>query len=144
LESSERSEWFYRGSLPGISIAEQESAWRALGPRRHKYHFTRVCFCHPAILAGTVTVHNGVLVGVTTAFDGQIGRQSIRRPQLAGFKGIEQFFGVIREAQERDAARVVVKRDLRLRMPSEIIVDYLADAANDEVNYEAIAAESID
>jgi len=55
-----------------------------------------------------------------------------------------QFFGVIREAQERYAARVGVKRDLRLRMPPEIIGDYLADAANDEVNYEAIAAESID
>ena len=131
---------FYRARVPGISVDDQQAAWAATGLESYSYHFARVCFCRPIILSGTVNVRDGTVVGVTNAFDGS---QPIPNPDLSEFKSVEQLFEVIRQAKLQQADTIAIKYDPVLRFPARVMLDFLADAVDDEIEYEVSDLEPI-
>jgi hypothetical protein len=86
------------------------------------------------MLSGTVTVRDGMVVGVTNAFDGQISQPN---PDISQFKSIEQLFEVIQQAKLQQADTIAIKYDPVLRFPARVMLDFLADAVDDEIEYEA-------
>jgi len=131
---------FYRARVPGISVEDQQVGWAATGITNYSYRFTRLCFCRPGILSGTVTVQDGMVVGVTNAFDGQI---SLDNSDFSQFKSVEQLFEVIRQAKLQQADTIAIKYDAVLGFPADIRLDFLAGAVDDEIEYEASDLEAI-
>jgi hypothetical protein len=134
---------FYRARVPGLSLDDQQAAWASAGLRHYQYRFTRSCFCKAAMLSGTVTVRDGVVVSVTDAFDGRLG-QPIANADIAQFKSIEQLFQVIRDAKSNHADVIAVTYDLTLKYPARIALDYILLAVDEEISYEASEVVAIE
>lgn len=123
---------FYRAIAPGQSVDEMLGMWRALGLSKYQYKLRWSCFCRP--LSGTVTVHDGKVVAVTDARDSN--GSPIPNPDLSEFKSIEDLFEIVRrESAAADALTVVFDRIMNF--PTRIEIDYISQAVDDEIAYEA-------
>jgi len=118
-----------------LSVPELPSAQSVNGLNQNELVFTR-----PGMLSGTVIVQDGLVVGVTNAFDGQIG---LPNPDMSQFKSVEKLFEVIRQAQLQQADTIAIKYDAVLGFPADIRLDFLAGAVDDEIEYEASDVQSI-
>ena len=123
-------------SVAQAQLAEARTRWAGNGPAGYDYTFTRGCFC-PEEFVGPyqVSVRQGEIV--TASFRGtdlfEIGVLEIGRYDEI-VKTVDGLFDEIERAI-READAVTAEYDPVLGFPTTVSIDWILNAADDEVSY---------
>ena len=116
------------------ALAEARARWRAQGPARYEFEFSRICFC---LLGGqpmTVTVRDGAVVAVVPVEPLPEGYPA---PRVQDHYTVEQLFARIADAIERDAHRLSATYHPSLGYPTSVFIDYEENVADEEFGWSA-------
>jgi len=127
------------GGNPLVAGGEDEwrnnyDHWRALNLRDYSFRFQPVCFCidtEPVI----VEVRTGQVFRVTYAASGQ--EVPPDRVSRAYRVTVDSLFGIVRTGFERGAASLRAQYDPDRGNPTEVFIDYVANAADEEYGFQA-------
>ncbi|MEO7456430.1 MAG: DUF6174 domain-containing protein [Gemmatimonadaceae bacterium] len=106
--------------------------WNSTRPAKYEYTLTISCFCafsRPV----TVTVDGTTVVSRTYADDGTPFTSSF----AASFPTIDGLFDIVADAISRKAATLESSYDPVTGIPLTVTIDYVVNAADDEVSYRA-------
>jgi uncharacterized protein DUF6174 len=120
---------------PTNDFIANRSRWQSRGPDSYTYGFQRTCFCGgEAIQAVLITVTNDVVTAVVRESDGQ----PVPPDQVNQFfrVTIDSLFGIVAYALE-NADAVDAAYDSYWGYPTVVRIDYIRNAADDEMNYSA-------
>jgi uncharacterized protein DUF6174 len=107
-----------------------QARWRAAALLDYSFDIQRVCFCAPsATRPVTITVHQGAWATLTYADDGTTADTSLFRDFLT----MDRVFSFLRRALEGHPAAFVGTYHAQLGYPSEVRIDYLGNAIDDEL-----------
>jgi hypothetical protein len=106
--------------------------WALRGPATYQLTVARSCFCAPeSTKPVVVTVVGGQVVSrryVDGGADVPAGLASF-------FPSVDQLFAVIQDARSRDAATIDAEYDVADGHPISVFIDYVAQAADDELRF---------
>ena len=121
------------GSLAAIQaeLTSNQAKWAENGADDYSYRMQRSCFC-PFVVAtpGIVKVRGGEIVEVSP-----VGAFGALDPVL--YLTVGGLFEVIQDAIDQNADEIIVSWDPQLGYPTDIYVDRLLSAVDDEVGYSA-------
>lgn len=104
--------------------------WNEAGATSYEYKLRRICFCAPET---THTLRVRVESGqITSVFD--LDTNLPASSTTAG-RTVPELFGVVQDAINRRAFRLVVEYEQQLGYPTAIAVDYDDGTADDEITY---------
>jgi len=110
------------------AIIDPQARWRAYHLTSYTVVQTRNCFCIEGGRPMKVTVRNNAIVNVQ-----RTDLTPIPMEQWAGYKTIDELFALLKL---RDSvASLTVSYDRRYGYPTSLWIDYLAQAADDEIEY---------
>jgi hypothetical protein len=113
-------------------LNDEYAKWLAKGPATYEYRLTQICFCAPDYTKTfLVRVSNGTVVDTRDATTGA--------PPPAQYQSrtVPDLFAVIHDAIGRDADQIDVDYDPELGYPTRIAVDYVKQAADEEIELRA-------
>lgn len=106
--------------------------WLSQKIKKYQYTYKQICFCPPpANIPVKVSVKNKKITAVTPLET----TQPLEKLNPESYKTIEQLFEIIENAVARNADTITVTYDPKLGYPSEIFIDYIKLAADDEISY---------
>ncbi len=117
------------GEVSGPSLAD----WQKQGVNRYRFVFERLCFCRSYLMKGTVEVQDGRIVDVTNI---QGDGMPVANADITQFKTIEELFEIIQTDSDQ-ADLLVTAYDPVSFYPRLIDIDYISNAADDEITYYA-------
>ncbi|MEO8621581.1 MAG: DUF6174 domain-containing protein [bacterium] len=121
--------------ITGSTVAQLASArerWAANGPASYDFTISLSCFCATdALRPVVVVVNNGVVQSRKYADTGA----DVSPPFSKAYSPIEELFGIVEDAQARNAAQLDVTYDPARGYPASIDIDYVAMAVDDEISY---------
>lgn len=106
-----------------------KSKWEASGPGSYQYTIAWSCFCMTKSVV--VEVNNGQVTNVTWADPSQTG--AVDFPDRYG--PMEQLFGDIQDAIDKNAARVTAQYDGTLGYPTSAFIDQSISMADEEYGW---------
>ena len=121
------------GTGPGdlrLEIATHRALWEASRPERYTYALKRLCFCAVEAIGPVRVVVSGDSVISRTYVE---GGDTVGPNEVDLFPGVDGLFRVLDDAIASGAADIRVTWDDRLGYPTEISIDYLAMAVDDEL-----------
>lgn len=108
--------------------------WHSQKIANYQYSYKQVCFCPlPSNIPVRVLVKNNKVIGVTPLETGQ----TLEEVNLDSYKTINQLFEIIENAVTKNADKITVTYNSKLGYPTEIFIDYIVLAADDEITYSA-------
>jgi len=111
-------------------LAVAQARWRTAALLDYSFGFQRVCFCgSSATRPVTITVQQGAWATLTYVDDGASADTSLFRDFLT----MDRVFSFLRRALEGHPAAFVGRYDAQLGYPSEVRIDYIANAIDDEL-----------
>lgn len=121
-------------------LARNRRLWDSRAINEYHYVMRRLCFCAPESTSPQViTVHGGVITSVVYASNGAPVPAFIASTALS----VTGLFDIIQQAIDRDAYQLSVQYDAALGFPTSIAIDYILNAADDEVTYTAGSFQSL-
>jgi hypothetical protein len=109
-----------------------QSQWKARGIANYDFTVQRVCFCPPDFTHWVrVEVRAGRAVSVLHADTGF----SVNAQLFEFFNTIDKLFIIIEQAQLKPADGLDVSFDPTYGFPTRMVIDYIKQAADDEVTY---------
>jgi hypothetical protein len=122
-------------------LDEARARWEALGLERYTIELSRGCFC-PVEFVGPfrVMVADGRIESVEYAPGGPKGKPPAEATRF--IPSVEGLFAEIEEANVTGAAEVRVTYDLETGVPTDIYIDQIAEAVDEEISYEVRLLES--
>ena len=116
------------GSAPQSKL----SIWRGKNIRSYHYQLRINCFCPPEITSPvTVEVRSGELASIRYTEDGR----PVTNEFFNRFTTIDKLFDILREAEERKADRISAEYDPVYGFPTNVFIDYLFSAADEELGF---------
>ena len=113
------------------TLETNRALWTSQALTDYSYHFKRSCFCgEPSISPVTIEVHDSEIS--VTYEDGQ----PMEQEYLQYFPDIPGLFGIVDNAISK-ADSLDVQYDSSYGYPTHISVDFMKNAIDDEVAYEA-------
>jgi hypothetical protein len=116
----------------GLDFHTARARWRAHHPGTYAYTLERSCFCGPPVTSPVVIEVSGD--AVQSRRYAETG-EPVDAQLADAFPPIDGLFDIIEGAAQGGAARLVATYDPSLGYPMQIEIDYLANAADDEVTY---------
>lgn len=113
------------------SIPDAYTRWQAYGLRSYTIDQTRHCFCGNGGVPVRLTVENDRIIGAVKLTDGK----SLPVNQWEWYKTVEELFGVIQEVERDTTMWFQVRYDARYGYPSNLSVDPISYAADDEYGF---------
>lgn len=121
------------------ALADARARWEAAGPEAYVFEFTRSCFCGPDILRPLeIRVVEGDVTAAVYADTGLPVDDPTRE-----IPTIDDLFAEIEDAIQRDAFRLEAEYDPVLGFPTEVAIDYLEMAVDEEMAFEVRAFEDL-
>lgn len=122
------------GDSPQDVLERNRRLWEEAEPAAYSYEVGRLCFCTPESLGPVrVVVEDGIVIDRTYVGTGD--------PVDAGwadlFPLVEGLFDILEDAYDRDASDVQVTFDPTSGVPIEFSIDYILNAADDELGMSA-------
>lgn len=121
-------------SADGLSQAEleeQRNKWLGQGVRHYIFRFQRTCFCLPDwVEPGTVNVIGGQIESVISDNTGETLDPSL-------FLSVDDLFDALQDALDQPADLISAEFDKSLGYPSNIFIDFIKLAADEEKWYAA-------
>jgi hypothetical protein len=114
----------------GGQVSTPSQRWDELKLSHYDFELSRVCFCLPRSEVLKVTVAAGKIVELQDAATGA----AVAQDEAPWARTIDGFFDLIEEA-ERKGAKVTVTWDETLGYPTDIAIDWVPRAADDEVRF---------
>lgn len=115
-----------------LELQKQQSLWNQQGIAHYRYTVQTSCFCGPDLTQPLrVEVKNGKAVALTNAETGLAVSDSRFEP----INTIDKLYALIRAAIVKPVASIKVEYDASLGIPTSIVIDNIANAADDEVSY---------
>ena len=112
--------------------AQQRARWDQQNILDYRYTVKVSCFCPPpAGQAIVVEVKNGLTTSVKNAQTGE----AVDLKFLERFSTVAKLFEVIAEAEARNAAKLEVEYNPQFGFPTQAMIDYIAQAADDELGF---------
>ena len=119
-------------ALSSEAVDNHRQRWLAAGVRDYDYDYRRLCECLPSTTRETrVQVRGGQVAAAFYNHSGEVPTT------LEAFPTVEDLFDLIDEAMTLNATTLIVSYDAALGYPTEIIIDYDSQVADDEVTIEA-------
>jgi hypothetical protein len=118
-------------------LAAAEARWRNARPASNSYVMRQqvACFCPFGPNQFDVTVVNGAVTAATI-----VGPTSAHGPiLLSSFRTIDQLFDEIRAALDKPGTLTHVSYDSQRGFPTEVSLDRISNAADDEVSYVTVS-----
>ena len=118
---------------PTTAFLQARARWEQRGPANYSYQFQRGCFCGGGSTeAVRITVADGIVTSVVRESDGQ----AVPPDQITLFFRItiDSLFDIVGDALE-DASTVSAAYHPFWGYPTQVAIDYILNAADDEVNY---------
>jgi hypothetical protein len=118
---------------PIQSFATSWSQWNRLRPAQYTYDFRRGCFCGgEAVQPVRITVSNGQVVSVRHLPD----LTPVPPEQVSQFYQVtlDSVFAIVRHAIATDADMISAQYDPRWGYPSDVMIDYRRNAADEELS----------
>lgn len=120
------------GDGPLDELARNRALWEQAEPTDYSYAINRLCFCgFEARGPARVVVQNGVVVEQVYVDTGD----PVVTQFADLFPAVEGLFDILESAYQQDAADVQVTYDPDTGVPIDFSIDYIANAADDEVGY---------
>jgi hypothetical protein len=117
----------------GESLAAHQSRWSDQGKDSYRYELRIGCFCPPEVTdAVLVFVRDGITDSVLYIESGR----SAESRYFEKYDTIDKVFLVIQDAIDREADKLEVTYDEDLGIPTRIYIDFIEQAADDEISYE--------
>ena len=113
-------------------VALHQGLWERLGYDTYEYDLAVWCFCKPAV--GLVRIHVRADT-VHTATVLETGAP-LEAHQLWRAKTIDELFDIVLDADE-NADELDITYDDTFHYPSSVWIDYLKEAVDEEIRYEA-------
>lgn len=115
--------------------------WRKANISSYRYTFSNGCFCIPEARGPVVIeVINGQTTSITSADTGE----PVNPEFFQSFDTIDKLFRVIRDGIKRKADRLEVEYDSKLGYPTNIIIDFSFQIADEELFLEISDFEVIE
>lgn len=118
-------------------LEDNLAVWNASGIEDYRFRYARLCFCigdSPVI----IEVGADTIVSVTEADTGD----PVDPQYMDIYLTIDGVFEVIRDAIERDAFSLSVAYHETLGYPTQVAIDYIENAVDDEITY--VASELVE
>ena len=121
-------------SAQPTDLAAARNAWRRAALTDYEYGYRKYCACHPDSPPETiVTVRGGAIVGVRHRPVDAMNEVPAKAGSLQYYWTIDELFELIDSARRRGAA-VRASYDSERGFPTEIHIDYDANAIGDEID----------
>ena len=123
------------GTDVGGELDKNRRKWRDAGITSYTFREDRSCFCGlfgPA----NITVVDGQIVAVRLFFPDTV---DVEPGQFNQFETVEGLFDTVSDALEQKAHQLEVTYDELLGFPSQIAIDYIEHAIDDEITLTASA-----
>ena len=115
--------------LDEVLLSDGQHKWQATGWDSYSFVVQRQCFCYMEYTREMeILVREGQVVSAHFT-DTQ---EKVAQKMLADLYSIEQWFDVIKDAQERQADRLEVAYDDQFGYPTKIAIDLRKNRADDE------------
>jgi hypothetical protein len=119
-------------------LAAARERWEALDLTRYTIELRHSCFCPPEYVGPfLVTVDDGRVEKVEFGAGGPTGKP----PKDAPVVSVERLFDRIEEAKAGGAAEVRVTYDPGTGLPTQVYIDQIAEAIDEEVSYDVRLVE---
>jgi len=114
-------------------LEANRAAWEAQGIDSYEFVLRRLCFCAGGTNPALVRVRNGERLSVTDTATGE----PIDEQLVEYYLTVPELFDFIADAIDRKAHRIDVTYDRTFGFPSSISIDYLENAIDEEMAFEA-------
>jgi hypothetical protein len=113
-------------------LEQNQQLWRSHNLQHYRYIFQKRCFCPPpANLPVQIVVEQERIIAVTEVRD----RQPVANAQAEVYKTVDELFEIIATAQRDRQGELTVKYHPDLGYPTQIDIDRIQAAVDDEVAY---------
>ncbi len=116
---------------PHGELEANQNRWREAGLSNYAYTFRRICFCPNTNLV-RITVVDGVITGVTDVDSGD----ALDAGDFRFYETVAGLFEIVSTALEQ-ADSLAVTYDAELGYPTQITIDYIENAIDDELSVTA-------
>lgn len=113
------------------------AVWRSQGIDSYSFVLQRLCFCAGGTEPATVLVRGGERISVTVVETGQPVPADFTQYYLT----VDELFDFIADAIDRKAHSIRVSYHATLGHPTSIAIDYLENAIDEEMAFEASALQ---
>jgi Family of unknown function (DUF6174) len=114
-------------------LEAHRSQWQAQGVDSYEFVLRRLCFCGGGTSPATVVVRNGQRVSVTDVETGTPIPENFVQYYLT----IDELFDFVADAIDRKAYQIDVTYDATFGFPTRIAIDYIENAVDEEMAFEA-------
>jgi len=115
------------------------AAWASQGIDSYSIVVQRLCFCGGGTVPARVVVRNGARISVTVVETGEPVD-----PQFAQYYlTVAELFDFVEDAIDRKAFSIVVDYHRELGVPLSIAIDYIENAADEEMAFEISDFQSL-
>jgi hypothetical protein len=120
------------GDGPMDELERNRTLWVNVGPLAYEYGLERLCFCaEDARGPVRVTVESGLVTERAYVGSGDPVPASLEDL----FPGVSGLFDILQDAFERDAFQVDVTYDPETGVPIDFWIDYVENAADEELGF---------
>jgi Family of unknown function (DUF6174) len=114
-------------------LEAHRAQWQSQGVDSYEFVLRRLCYCGGGTTPATVVVRNGQRVSVTDVETGMPIAENFAQYYLT----IDELFDFIADAIDRKAYQIDVTYDAAYGFPRQISIDYLENAIDEEMAFEA-------
>jgi len=126
---------------PREELERARDVWEEYEPAKYSYSIRRLCFCAPESIGPVrVVVSNGIVVEARYVAT----NDSVPTSFQSLFPSVEGLFDILEDAYDNDASSVDVTYDASTGVPTEFFIDYIENAADDELGYEVTAQVAVE
>lgn len=118
---------------PRDQLDQARALWDDFEPAQYSYSVRRLCFCAPESIGPVrVLVTDGVVVDARYV----ASNDTVPTSYQSLFPPVEGLFDILEDAYDNEASDVDVTYDVQTGVPTEFFIDFIENAADDELGYE--------
>jgi hypothetical protein len=131
-------------SLGGTELSRNQSKWQDTNITHYRFQLNVGCFCaFRSLMPVTVEVKNGVVVSMTDVNGTVISATDPNSEFITKYATMDRLFSELESDSVRKADHLTVTYDPTYGFPSEINIDFIEQAADDELHLSASAFEAL-
>ncbi|MBK9927519.1 MAG: hypothetical protein IPP66_19795 [Anaerolineales bacterium] len=131
-------------SVSGTELSRNQSKWQDANITNYRFQLSVGCFCaFRSQMPVTVEVKNGEVVSITDVNGAVISETDPNREFIAKYATIDRLFSELESDSVQKADHLTVTYDSTYGFPSEINIDFIEQAADDELYLSASAFEAL-
>ena len=131
-------------SLGGSELSRNQQKWTDANITHYRFSLNIGCFCvFRSEMPLTVEIFNGEVVSMTGADGTVIDAANANYAYYSTYATIDRLFAELESDSLREADEVTVKYDPTYGFPTEVTIDFIKDAVDDELYLSASGFESL-